>query len=117
MHAPRDAVLLRAFIGEADRKNGRAVCRGIVEAAYEAGLSGATVLHGPLGFGQSRRINSEFIVEAPGNLPVVVEIIDDEEKIEAFLAKLPELIGTGLVTLEKVRALRLGWRTRIQHES
>ena len=69
MHLPQDAIFLRAFIGEADRADGHALYRAIVEAARAAGLAGATVLHGPLSFGPNRRINSEFLVEAPGNLP------------------------------------------------
>jgi len=110
METPRDAILLRAYIGDADRLNGRAVYWSIIEAAFRAGLSGATALHGPLGYGQTRRVNYEFIVDAPGNLPVVVEIIDSEEKIEGFLPVLDELIGSGLVTLERVRMARIGRR-------
>ena len=69
MQLPQDAILLRAFIGDADRAEGHGLYRAIVEAARAAGLAGATVLHGPLSFGPDRRINSEFLVEAPGNLP------------------------------------------------
>jgi PII-like signaling protein len=112
VETPRDAVLLRAFIGGADRENGHAVYRSIIDAAFKAGLSGATALHGPLGYGQTRRLNSEFIVDAPGNLPVVIEIIDSEEKIEGFLTVLDELIGSGLVTLERVRMARIGRQTK-----
>ncbi len=112
MEAPRDGVLLRVFIGEADRKFGRALYRSIVEAARKAGLAGATALHGPLSYGQSRHINSEFNIDAPGNLPMVVEIIDAEDKIQAFLPELDSLIGSGLVTLEKVRIARVGWLTK-----
>jgi PII-like signaling protein len=111
MQSPRDAVLLRAFIGEADRAEGHALYRTIVEAARTAGLAGATVLHGPLSFGPDRRINSEFVVEAPGNLPIVVEIVDTEERIHAFLPRLEQLIGSGLVTLEGVRMFRCGRQT------
>src|SRR6202158_4299857 len=102
MQLPQDAILLRAFIGEADQAEGHALYRTIVEAARAAGLAGATVLHGPLSFGLDRRINSEFVVEAPGNLPVVVEIVDTEDKIgftHSILPRLEQLIGSGLVTL------------------
>jgi uncharacterized protein len=111
MQVPQEAILLRAFVGEADQAEGQVLYRAIVEAARTAGLAGATVLHGPLGFGPDRRINDEFIVEAPGNLPVVVEIIDTEDRIHGFLPRLEQLIPSGLVTLEGVRMLRCGRRT------
>jgi len=111
MQAPRVGVLLRAFVGEADRVGGRSLYAAIVEEARTAGLAGATVLHGPMSFGPARRINSDFNVEAPGNLPVVVEIVDTEDRIQAFLPRLEQLIGSGLVTLEEVRMFRSGRRT------
>jgi uncharacterized protein len=111
MESPQEAVLLRAFIGEADRAEGHALYGAIVEAARAAGLAGATVLHGPLSFGPDRRINSELVVEAPRNLPMVVEIVDTQDRIHAFLPRLEQLIGSGLVTLEGVRMLRCGRRT------
>ena len=112
MEAPRDAVLLRVFVGESDRTAGRPVHRAIVEAAFKAKLAGATVFHGPLSYGHGDRINDESNVDAPGNLPTIVEIIDVEEKIEAFLPKLDAMIGSGLVTLEKVQIMRVGRRTK-----
>jgi uncharacterized protein len=111
MQSPQEAVLLRAFIGEADRAEGHALSRTIVEAARTAGLAGATVLHGPLSFGPDRRINSDFVVEAPGNLPTVIEIIDTEVRIHAFLPRLEQLIDSGLVTLESLRMFRCGRQT------
>jgi len=111
MQAARSGVLLRAFIGEADRATRDILSCAIFRAAQAAGLAGATVLHGPLGYGGSRRVNSEFIVDAPGNLPVVVEIIDAEERIQAFLPQLTQLINSGLVTMEEVRMFRCGRRT------
>jgi PII-like signaling protein len=111
MQVPQEAILLRAFVGEADQAEGQALYRAIVEAARTAGLAGATVLHGPLSFGPDRRINDDFVVEAPGNLPMVVEIIDVEDRIHAFLPRLEQLIPSGLVTLEGVRMLRCGRRT------
>jgi uncharacterized protein len=110
MEPARDGVLLRVFIGEADRAGGHSLYRTIVDAAFKAGLAGVTVLHGPMGFGQSRYLNNEFIVDSPGNLPIVIEIIDSPEKIEGFLPKLDPLITSGLVTLERVRMARLGRR-------
>jgi uncharacterized protein len=111
VHPPRVGVLLRVFIGEADQAAGHTLYRVIVEAARSAGLAGATVLHGPLSFGPSRRINSESVVEAPRNPPAVVEIIDAEDRIHAFLPHLDQLIGSGLVTLEPVRMFRCGRQT------
>ena len=112
MVIPRDAILLRVFVGEVDRTGGRTLHRAIVDAAYKAKLAGATVFHGPLSYGHGDRVNDEFNVDAPGNLPAIVEIIDLEEKIEAFLPQLDRMIGSGLVTLEKVRMARVGRRTK-----
>ena len=110
MEIPRDAVLLCVFIGEADRMGGRTLHRAIVDAAFKAKLAGATVFHGPLSYGHGDRINDEFNIDAPGNLPAIVEIIDVEEEINAFLPQLDSMIGSGLVTLEKVRMARVGRR-------
>jgi PII-like signaling protein len=82
----------------------------IVDEARVAGLAGATVLRGPMSFGPAGRINADFSVEAPGNLPVVVEIIDTADRIHAFLPRLEQLIGSGLVTLEDVEIFRPGHR-------
>ena len=112
MEALRDAILLRVFIGEADRAAGRSLHRAIVDAAFKARLAGATVFNGPLSYGHAGRVNDEFNVDSPGNLPAIVEIIDAEEKIEAFLPRLDAMIGSGLVTLEKVRMARVGRRTK-----
>ncbi len=106
MQAPRVAVLLRVFVGEADRAAGRALYATIIEEARTAGLAGATVLHGPMSFGPARRINTNFSVEAPGNPPVVVEIIDTKERVRAFLPRLEQLIRSGLVTMEEVQMFR-----------
>ncbi len=112
METPREAVLLRIFVGESDRAGRRTLYRAVVQAAFKAKLAGATVFHGPMSYGHGDRINDEFNVDAPGNLPTVVEIIDCEEKIEAFLPKLDGMIGSGLVTLEKVAMMRVGHLTK-----
>ncbi len=111
MQSPRDGMLVRAFVGEADRTAGRALYKAIVDEALIAGLAGATVLHGPLSFGSGGRVNSEFSADAPGNPPIIVEIVDTEDRIHAFLPRLEQLIGSGLVTLEQVRMFRCGRRT------
>jgi uncharacterized protein len=110
MQASRAGVLLRAFVGEADRASGRALYAAIVDEARTAGLAGATVLRGPISFGPGRRINTDFSVESPGNLPIVVEIIDTADRIEAFLPRLERLIGSGLVTMEDVQMFHPGRR-------
>ncbi len=111
MEPARDGVLLRVFIGDADRIGGHSLYWTIVRAAHKAGLAGATVLHGPLSFGPGRQVNFEFNVDAPGNLPIVIEIIDRPDKIGEFLPKLDSMMESGLVTMEMVRMARLGRRT------
>ncbi len=112
MQAPHVGVLLRAFLGEADCASGRELCATIVDEARTAGLAGATVLRGPMSFGGARQINGGLNLEAPGNLPVVVEIVDTEDRIRAFLPRLEQLIVSGLVTMEEVQMFRLGRRAR-----
>ncbi|MGC9943846.1 MAG: DUF190 domain-containing protein [Verrucomicrobiota bacterium] len=106
MQIPTDAVLLRIFIGESDRCDHKPLYEAIVLAAREAHLAGATVLHGPLGFGKSSRLHTSKILRISADLSLVIEIVDSEEKINAFLPKLETMIGGGLVTLEKVKVLR-----------
>lgn len=104
----RDAVLLRVFIGEGDRHGGRPLYEAIVLGAREAGLAGATVLRGPMGYGRSSRLHTSKILRLSEDLPLVIEIVDLPERIEAFLPELDRLVGSGLVTLENVRVRRHG---------
>ncbi|MBY0431570.1 MAG: DUF190 domain-containing protein [Rhodospirillales bacterium] len=108
MHLPQDAVLLRIFLGEADRHGRQPLYEAIVMKARERHLAGATVLRGPLGFGRSSRLHSAKILRLSEDLPLVIEIVDAAEKIQAFLPELEDMIGSGLVTLEKVQVLRYG---------
>lgn len=108
MNVPRDAVLLRIFIGEADKHNGVPLYEAIVMRARERHLAGATVLRGPMGFGPSSRVHTAKILRLSEDLPFLVEIVDAEEKIDAFLPVLDEMMGSGLVTLEKVKILQYG---------
>jgi PII-like signaling protein len=101
----KDAVLLRIFVGEEDRFKGHLLYQAIVQRALATGLAGATVLPGPLGFGQRRLVRSELNIEAGPRMPLVVEIIDTEEKIDAFLPAIDGMIDSGLITLERVRAV------------
>ena len=105
MQIPTDALLLRIFIGESDRWQHRPLYEAIVLAAREAHLAGATVLRGPMGFGKSSRLHTAKIMRLSMDLPLVIEIVDSEEKINAFLPMLDQMIGGGLVTLEKVKVL------------
>ena len=106
MNLPTDSVLLRIFIGEADRHEGHPLHEALVLKARELHLAGATVLRGAIGFGASSRLHTSKILRLSADLPLVIEIVDSEEKINAFLPVLDGMISGGLVTLEKVRAFR-----------
>lgn len=106
MKEQTDAELLRIFIGESDRHEGRPLQEAIVHRAHGRGMSGATVLHGVEGFGARNRVHTAKVLRLSEDLPVVIEIVDTPENIAAFLPELDEMIGQGLVTLEKVRVIR-----------
>jgi PII-like signaling protein len=108
MRIPRDAMLLRIFIGEDDKTRGRPLYEAIVLKAREMHLAGATILRGPMGFGHSSRLHTAKILRLSEDLPIVVEIVDSEEKIAGFLPELEEMMGSGLVTLERVQVLQYG---------
>jgi uncharacterized protein len=108
MHVPREAVLLRIFVGEDDRIKGRPLYEAIVLKAREAGLAGATVLRGPMSFGKSSTLHTAKVLRLSEDLPIVIEIVDTQEKIEAFLPVLDPMMGSGLVTLERVQVLQYG---------
>jgi PII-like signaling protein len=105
MHLPEDAVLLRIFIGESDRCQHRPLYEAIVMKAREMHLAGATVLRGPMGFGKSSRLHTAKILRLSMDLPIVIEIVESEEKVNEFLPVLEEMMGGGLVTLEKVKVI------------
>lgn len=108
MQIPHDAVLLRIFIGENGRFHHAPLYEAIVLKAREMHLGGATVLRGPMGFGHSSRLHTTKILRLSEDLPFVIEIVDSEEKINAFLPVLDGMIGSGLVTMEKVKVLQYG---------
>ena len=108
MQIPQDAVLLRIFLGESDRHEHKPLYEAIVLKAREAGLAGATVMRGPMGFGHSSHLHTSKILRLSEDLPLVIEIVDSEDKINAFLPALDGIMGSGLVTLEKVKVLRYG---------
>jgi len=106
MQIPKEASLLRIYLGESERSGGHPAYEAIVLAARES--HGATVLRGPMGFGHSSRLHSAKILDLSEDLPLIVEIVDDSEKIEAFLPRLGAMVGSGLVTVEKVRVIQYG---------
>jgi PII-like signaling protein len=105
MSIPEDGYLLRIFIGESDKHGHHALYEAIVLKAREAGLAGATVLRGVMGFGKHSVLHTAKILRLSEDLPMVVEIVDTLEKIEHFLPALDEMISDGLVTLESVRVI------------
>ena len=105
MKIESDAQLLRIFVGESDRWEGRPLYEAIVRAAREQGLAGATALRGIEGFGASCRIHTVKILRLSEDLPIVVEIVDRPERIAAFLSVIDEMLSEGMVTIEKVRTL------------
>ncbi len=105
MHLPQDAVRLRIFIGESDRWQHRPLYEAIVLKARERHLAGATVLRGPMGFGKSSRLHTAKILRLSMDLPMVIEIVDAEAKIQAFLPELEAMMQGGLVTLESVKVI------------
>jgi hypothetical protein len=108
MEIPKDAVLLRIFIGESDRDDARPLYEAIVLKAREMHLAGATVLRGAMGYGHSSRLHTAKILRLSEDLPLIIEIVDSEEKINGFVPVLGDLMTSGLVTLEKVQVLQYG---------
>jgi PII-like signaling protein len=111
MQIPKQALLLRIFIGEDDKFEGSALYESIVLKARELHLAGATVLRGPMGFGASSRLHTTKILRLSEDLPLVIEIVDSEDKINSFLPTLDGMMSSGLVTLEKVQVLQYGEKT------
>lgn len=105
MKLPHEAVLLRIYIGESDRWEHRPLYEAIVLKARELHLAGATVLRGPMGYGKSSRLHTAKILRLSHDLPLVIEIVDSEEKIRSFLPVLDRMVTGGLVTLENVKVI------------
>jgi PII-like signaling protein len=108
MHLREAAMSLRIFIGENDMHDGRPLYEAIVLGARQAHLAGATVLRGPMGYGASSRLHTAKILRLSEDLPLVIEIVDTEEKIRAFLPALDAMMTSGLMTLERVQVIRYG---------
>ena len=103
MNLPKEATLLRIYIGEQARWKHQPLYEALVLKAREMGLAGATVLRGPMGFGKSSRLHTAKILRLSMDLPMIIEIVDSKEQIEAFLPALDEMLPSGLVTMETVR--------------
>jgi uncharacterized protein len=103
MLLPQEGSLLRIFVGEADKRDGKPLYEWIVLKAREQGLAGATVLRGIMGYGAHSRLHTFKIERLSEDLPVVIEIVDTREKLEAFLALIDREIPEGLATLEKAQ--------------
>ena len=108
MEIPKEAQLLRIFIGEAQRHDGKPLYEAIVLKARELHLAGATVLRGGLGYGHSSHLQTAKILRLSDDLPLVVEIVDSEDKIKAFLPVLDGMMASGLITLENIQVLQYG---------
>ena len=106
MTGPENASLLRLYVGEKDRFEHRPLYEAIVFRAREHGLAGATVLRGLVGFGASSLLHTAKILRLSDDLPIVIEIVDSEHKIESFLPVLDEMVPSGLATIETVRIVR-----------
>jgi len=112
MTLPEESVLLRIFIGESDRHGHQPLYEAIVLKARELKLAGATVLRSPMGFGASSHLHTTKILRLSDDLPMVIEIVDTEAKIQAFLPVLDPMMGGGLVTMEKVRVIHYRGATK-----
>ena len=103
-----EQVLMRIFIGEADRWERRPLYAALLEVFRSRGLSGATVLQGVAGFGPHSIIHKAGILRLSADLPIVIEVVDDEERLEAVLPEVDRMMNGGLITMEKVRVIRYG---------
>ncbi len=105
MKLPSEAELLRIFIGEADKYEGKPLYEAIVKLARQRGMAGATVVRGLMGFGADSRMHTAKILRLSEDLPIVIEIVDETQKIESLLPELDNMIKDGLVTIENIRVL------------
>lgn len=106
MKLPQEGMLLRIFIGESDKWQGAPLYEAIVLKARELHMAGATVLRGPMGFGANSRLHTAKILRLSEDLPMIVEIVDSEQKINALMPHIDAMVAEGLVTLERVRVIK-----------
>jgi uncharacterized protein len=105
MKISEEGQLLRVFVGESDKWEGKPLYEALVLKARETGLAGATMLRGLMGYGAASRVHTAKILRLSEDLPVIVEIVDSQEKIASFLPVIDEMIQEGLVTLERVQII------------
>jgi uncharacterized protein len=106
MKIPQDGYLLRIFIGEGDQWHGQPLYEAIVLKAREIHMAGATVLRGPMGFGARSRMHTTKILRLSEDLPLIIEIVDGKDKIDALMPHIDEMVQEGLVTLERVQVIK-----------
>lgn len=100
-----ERMLMRIHIGESDKWRGRPLYEAIVELLRREGFSGATVLRGVAGFGSASRLHTDKILRLSQDLPIVIEVVESEERVERLIPQLDQMVGGGLITLEKVRVI------------
>ena len=105
MKIPAEGRLLRIFIGEQDKWHGQPLCEAIIHLAKKEGMAGATAIKGFMGFGCKSRMHTAKLLRLSEDLPIIIEIVDSEEKINGFLPHLDEMVKEGLITLEKVHVI------------
>jgi len=101
-----DQLLMRIFIGESDRWEGRPLYKALLELFRKEGLAGATVLRGVAGFGATSVLHTDSLLCLSQDLPLVLEVVDTDRKVEEILPRLDEMLQGGMVTLEKARVIR-----------
>lgn len=106
MRIPENGMLLRVFIGESDRYDGKPLYEHIVLLARKNNIAGATVTRGIMGFGAASRVHTTKILRLSEDLPIIIEIVDSEEKIQSFIPLLDEIVKEGLITLEKANVIK-----------
>ncbi len=106
MNIFKEEQLLRIFIGESDNHKGKALYEQIVYKARELHIAGVTVIRGIMGYGANSKIHSAKILRLSEDLPIIIEIVDDEENIKKLLPFLDENIGNGIVTMEKIKVIK-----------
>ena len=106
MKIPETGCLLRIFIGEGDRWQGKSAYEAIVLKAREAGLAGASVFKGAMGYGANSHLHTFKVLRLSEDLPILIEIVDSKEKIEAFIPQIDEIVKEGLITMEDVRVIK-----------
>jgi len=108
MRRTHEGMLLRIFIGDSDRAQGKPLHEALVERAHHRGIAAVTVLHGPMGFGRHSRVHTAKLVDVSADLPIVIELVDQDSVIRGYLAEVDALLVEGLATLERVTVVRFG---------